>query len=529
MQRAIIHVWFPHLAAERLRRWGVARAEQPVVATHTPGGVEVVASPCRLAARRGIHVGMRLTDARALCADLVSRAGDSAADEADLLHLANWARRYCPLTAPEHGETRGMGATIARDGNGLWLDVAGAAHLAGGIRALLADMAGRLRRAGLCARIAVAPTCGAAWALARYGRAVNRYACTRLSSPGPRQIAGLLGGLPLAALRLDGGVCGAMSASGLRRIGDILDMPRAPLAERFGTAVTNRLDAVLGHVNESFSPVAPQRPLVAMRGFAEAIAAPKDVRDAIDGLASTIAEDLFQQGLGARRLELGWQRVDHTLQAHEVHLSRPGQDATQFRRLLAGAAEKIDPGFGIERMWIEAHECSARSPVNAGFDDGVNAGEKRASLIDRLVARLGHGAVLYFKARASWKPETSSYMAYPDMEEPGFDERMLPKAGSVTAAPRPARLLARPHPIAVVAMLPDHPPAQFVLHRETHKVVRASGPERIAPQWWVDEAGTLTRDYFRIQDERGGTFWVYREGLPERGQKTQWFLHGFFA
>ena len=65
--------------------------------------------------------------------------------------------------------------------------------------------------------------------------------------------------------------------------------------------------------------------------------------------------------------------------------------------------------------------------------------------------------------------------------------------------------------------------------RHTHKVVRASGPERIAPQWWNAAGGTRTRDYFRLQDEDGACFWVYREGLPERGEDPGWFLHGFFA
>ena len=272
MQRVIIHAWFPHLAAERVRRAAAGASElpsdlppdAPLVLTSAYHGADLVDSVCRLAARQGLHPGMRLADARALRPALVSRDSDDAADAADLLHLARWARRYCPLTAPAVAEATGAGAAIARDGNGLWLDVAGAAHLKGGIRSLLADMARSLRAAGLTARLAVAPTCGAAWALARYAPAAQRYACTRLDSPGARQLAGSLAGLPLAALRLDGTICTAMASAGLRRIGDILGMPRAPLASRFGSVVTARLDAALGHVNESFTPIAPPRPLLSL-------------------------------------------------------------------------------------------------------------------------------------------------------------------------------------------------------------------------------------------------------------------------
>ena len=173
MTRMIIHAWFPHLAAERVRRDGDVPSAQPLVMTRAVNGAELVESVCPLAHRQGLRGGMRLADARALRPDLVSRVADDAADRQDLYHLAMWARLYCPLTAPAATRIAGVGASIAHDGNGIWLDVAGATHLKGGIRSLLADMARRLRRAGLTARLAVAPTCGAAWGLARYAPAVQ--------------------------------------------------------------------------------------------------------------------------------------------------------------------------------------------------------------------------------------------------------------------------------------------------------------------------------------------------------------------
>ena len=538
MSRIIIHGWFPYLAAERVRRTagGVSDlpppdilAALPLVLTSSSHGADLVDSVCRLAWRQGLRPGMRLADARALRPNLVSQDSDQDADAADLLHLARWARRYCPLTAPATAETTGAGAAIAHDGKGIWLDVAGAAHLKGGVRPLLAEMARALRAAGLTVRLAVAPTCGAAWALARYGSAAQRYACAGHGAGGARQIGGLLAGLPIAALRLDGTICTAMAASGLRRIGDILGMPRAPLASRFGSIVTSRLDMALGHVNESFAPIAPPEPLLTVQNFAEPLIAPEDIRAVIDRLAGEIADILDQRGLATRRLQLGWQRVDGAVMARDLHLSRPRRDAAGFRRLLADAGEAINPEFGLERMWMEAHDCSPQAPVTTGFNEGISVSESRASLIDRLVARLGHGAVLHMKPRDCWQPEASQYMAYPDMENPGFEDSMNAAPHSLTAAPRPIRLLAHPHRLAVVALLPDHPPAQFVWHRTTHRVIRASGPERIAPQWWNAAGGTRTRDYFRLQDESGACFWVYREGLPERGEDPAWYLHGFFA
>jgi len=100
--------------------------------------------------------------------------------------------------------------------------------------------------------------------------------------------------------------------------------------------------------------------------------------------------------------------------------------------------------------------------------------------------------------------------------------------------PRPPRLLRRPEPVEATALLPDHPPARFRWRGVDYRVARAAGPERIAPQWWeavpADRpAGGRTRDYFRLEAPDGQRFWLYREGLAERGEVPRWFLHGLFA
>ena len=542
MARVIIHVWFPYLAADRLRRNNIVTLTQTLVLTSRYRGADHVVATCPQGRRRGLQIGMRLADARALCPDLISHDANPAADAQDLHHLALWARRYCPLTAPDHGTATHGTSThgIAHDGNGIWLDVAGATHLYGGLRTMLADMLHRLRRAGLRARVAAAPTCGAAWALARYGRhrlsGGQHGRILAEANTSPRQLAAMMAPLPLAALRVDMVTCSAMATAGLRVVGDILGMPRAPLASRFGNCLIERLDAALGHINESFSPIAPPRPLLAIRHFAEPVAAPDDINRVIRVLAEDIGQILAENGLATRRLRLGWQRVDGTVLVHDTHLSRPSRDVAAFHRLLADVGATIDPEFGLENAWMEARFCSPQAPVSRHFNEGLTTAETYASLVDRLVARLGYGTVLRPRPRACWQPEAAQYMALPDME----DTAVNPADGSgwhdagqhlrhSTAAPRPVRLLTHPQPVSVVALLPDHPPAQFIWQNKTHRISRASGPERIAPQWWTAPAGSRTRDYFRLQDEQGARFWVYREGLPERGEDVSWFLHGFFA
>ena len=78
---------------------------------------------------------------------------------------------------------------------------------------------------------------------------------------------------------------------------------------------------------------------------------------------------------------------------------------------------------------------------------------------------------------------------------------------------RPLRLLDPPEEICVLYAVPEGPPAQFVWRRVTHRTTRYQGPERIAPEWWHDRPGTRLRDYFKVEDDAGRRYWLYREGL----------------
>jgi protein ImuB len=104
---------------------------------------------------------------------------------------------------------------------------------------------------------------------------------------------------------------------------------------------------------------------------------------------------------------------------------------------------------------------------------------------------------------------------------------------------RPLRLFEQPEPIKVIAEVPDGPPAWFQWRRAAHTVMRVEGPERVAMEWWwrARSEKMLTRDYFRVEDEAGLRFWLYRDGLYDReieqeaGRLVQpnWFVHGLFA
>ncbi|MGH7089510.1 MAG: DUF6504 family protein [Stellaceae bacterium] len=111
--------------------------------------------------------------------------------------------------------------------------------------------------------------------------------------------------------------------------------------------------------------------------------------------------------------------------------------------------------------------------------------------------------------------------------------RMVPPLDRAQSAkpsvqPRPVRMLRRPELVDAVAPVPDDPPLLFRWRKVMHRVRRADGPERIAGEWWRDPRAEL-RDYYRVEDEEGRRFWLYRAGLYRADAPARWYLHGVFA
>ena len=460
----------------------------------------------------GIAPGWSLTDAQAAFPDLDAQPADREGDLAALHRLAEWATRFSPLVAPDPID-------------GLMLDITGCAHLWGSEEKLLSDALRRLRHHGFDVCGAIAGSIGAAWAAARFGIAP-------IIPQGA--VSGALAGLPVQALRLDAATVDGLNRLGLRRIGDLYPLKRAGLAQRFGTGLITRLDQALGCAGETLSPLAPPPDHKVSLGFAEPIAAPESIRRAAELLVDRLARELAEHQRGVRALKLTAYRLDNAVSTVAIGTARASAEARHLFHLLAEKLEQIDPGPGIEFISLAAERTEIVSPLQSGMIDtsqGFN-GETAVSaadlapLMDRLANRLGADRLARPTPEESHMPERAIRMVQPLAETKKKSWPNLPQ--------RPTRLLPNPEPIDVTAPIPDDPPIMFRWRRIMHRVTWAEGPERIAPEWWRPTSNDAnesreTRDYYRVQDEAGGRYWVYRAGLYEQGKTPRWFLHGVFA
>lgn len=550
--RRILSLWFPRLGADRLIRRDPLLSEVPLAVVEETHNSQCVSALNLLASRHGIRVGQPIRDAHAMCEGLITRARIMPAEQAFLNALQRWAGKFSPWVSPE-----------AEDG--LVVDLTGCAHLFGGEEALLQVVQQDCDDLGLAVRMGLADTRGAAWALARYagqdvsshrtGDAIDQEARATRSRAGkrrhwtkggaapvtalgrdeavhriaaPGQGYAALSQLPIAALRLDAELTAQLSRLGLRRIGDLLGQPRASLARRFGRGLVMRMDQAMGSAPEPVSPAKVPDHFAVRMTLPEPIGLEKDILAGLDRLLPRLCQSLEEKGRGVRRVVFQATRSDHDVQSIEVGLARPSRNPEQIRPLLALKLEQIDPGFGIDMLRLEAVQTEpihARTVVGH-MDAGAAVNKRLASntalddLIGRIGARVGLDTITRLHPAASHIPEKTSKTLAAAWSEAHKGPWPAP------AAPRPL-LLWQPEPVQA----PDIPqvPDVFRWRGQDLRRLRATGPERIAPEWWLDDPNWRSgvRDYWVTETEDGQRLWLfYGHGhLMSSG----WFCQGAFA
>lgn len=547
--RRILSLWFPRLGAERCLRAARAPLPLPFATVAETGNQRLLAALSAEAAAAGLTEGQPLRDARAMCPELQTAPADPEGEAAFLQLLRRWAGKFSPWVAVEPPAA-------------LIVDLTGCAHLFGGEGPLVAQVEQDCAALGLTVRMGLADTVGASWALARYadqgagpvrsGDAIDQEARATRSragrrhwtrggvAPTPPAVAGqgvriaapgqtrsALAHLPVAALRLDGETCTALARVGLRRIGDFWGMPRAALARRFGLPVIQRLDQALGVMPEPVSPARPPHVFALRISFPDPIGLPEDIEAGLDRLLPAMARKLQAAGRGVRRLRWEILRADQTRQVFELGLARPADEVARMRSLLLQKLPEVAPGYGIDVLRLEAiateplelrphrghleaaEEVARRFTENTKLDD----------LIGTLGARVGLEAITRWHPADSHIPEKSATVLAAAWSQP--HDGLWPRSQG-------ARPLTLCDPDPVHAPDLPTPPARFRWRGRDLALAGASGPERISPEWWLDDPAWRSgvRDYWRVETDCGTRLWLFYAHGDTRS--SGWFCHGDF-
>lgn len=500
MKKRYLTVWFRHLTTDwlTLRRPELKTAAF-VFAAHVQNRKMITAAN-REAELLGISPGMPVADARAMTPDLLVFDEKPELEGRLLKKIGEWSIRYTPIVAVDHPD-------------GLVLDITGCAHLWGGEGKYLKEIISRLRNYGYDVTAAIADTIGCAWAVTRFGPSP----CIVDSG----ETAGALTDLPAAALRLEPAVLQRLSKLGLYRIGSFIGMPRTVLRRRFGSELLLRIAQALGQAEEYVQPLQVPPAWQERLPCLEPIRTRTGIEIAVRRLLELLCSRLQQDGKGLRSALLKCYRVDGRIIQTAIGTSRASHHTGHLCKLFELKIGELAPGLGIELFVLDALKVEDVSPVQEGIWAG-NAGldqEELAELLDRLENKVGKGRIHRYLPDEHYWPERS-------VKEAGSLQQ-APAAGWRNEKPRPVDLLRKPEPIEVSAPIPDYPPMVFLHKGERHQIVKADGPERIEREWWL-ESGEH-RDYYQVEDQHGQRYWLFRSGHYAGGEKSQWFLHGYFA
>ncbi len=390
--RRVLCLHLPYLSTDLLRcdnAIAPADARRPLVLVERVNQSQVVARRCPRARAGGIEAGVSLGQAQATVPQLMALPFDPARDRQQLRGLANWALRFSPTVQPYEPDC-------------VLVDITGCKQLFGGEENIAHQAYHGLAHRGFSARVAIADTVGAAYALATTGPSE-----TTVVSAG--QISAHLAPLPPAALRLDDGTLEKLLTLGIRTIGGLLDLPRASLPARFGQGLVKRLRQALG---ETIEPLVaqPYKPLPATRlSFEAPITDARPLPALARQMLDEIADQLQRCGLGVQCLELVVYHEHAPPVTLRVNLSRPSRAWQHIDELIRGRIESSDLGSGITGLLLLARRTARWQPGQGDLFEyhDPRADEDLGCLIDRLANRLGPDAVVRPQLVDDHQPEFS--------------------------------------------------------------------------------------------------------------------------
>ena len=499
MASRFVSIWFRHLTTDWFSLGQPHLRNLPFVLRAPSHGRMVITAANIKAQQKGVHEGMVLADARAFIPDLEVLDHKPNLSDKLLKRLAEWCIRFTPIVAVDPPD-------------GLLFDASGCSHLWGGDEPYLAEICKRLNARGYNVRAAIADTAGVAWAIARFGNG-------QMVIPEGMQLKALLS-LPPESLRLEPLTVERLHKLGLHEIRQFINMPRASLRRRFGSHILLQIDKALGVETEAIQPVQPPEPYQERLPCMEPIVNSTGIQIALEELLKTLCLRLQQDQKGLRSAIFKGYRVDGKIEVVQIGTNRPTHNVKHLLKLFEVKLSMMEPALGIELFVIEAPKVEDHLPQQEKmWDRRGSIDDLRVSeLIDRLVSKISVKAIQRFVPAEHYWPERSYKPASSLLEEPATEWR----ADKL----RPLQLLGKPEPIEVTAPIPDYPPMLFRYKGKIHKIIKADGPERIEHEWWLQQG--QHRDYYRVEDEEGRRYWLFRSG-HYNDKSYQWFLHGFFG
>lgn len=534
----------------------------------------------------GITTQMPLSQTSTLCPDAERLEHDPQADLEALCSIAEAAQCFSPIVGIEAIDKQIWAGRSLHQPQGIFLDVTGIAPLFGSEILLANAVQQWFANQGYLASIGFATTMGAAWALANYGRRtqiakelelyeremkVPHSFWNTIIVDADEPIGPAIFGLPVESLRLDQATVSKLVRLGIRKVGQLVELPRAGLVSRFDSKILERIDQAVHSRSEPIQSL-HDSPSLAIECILEH---PTPLRETIDSVIQDqlvqLMEGLNEMGHGVIRLvcriamecnsisvEMEMKTIEtqkssnqvlQDVRIFQIGLYQPANDPKHLMWLLSGQLDANLEGNrfknGTGNFWVKSIgiQATQTAPIvwqqtNLFERDSHSHRDAIAKLIDGLSSRLGRKAVVAPSIQRnpqpelaySWRPLTGwrkdgqqqdTKRKIAKAPKRNFAQEQGPEPNAAEAWRRPSRLIQPPQKIDVVWDVASNRPSTVRYRGDLQRVRDASGPERVDSGWW--QGVTQQRDYFRVMLENGSWIWIY---LDRRS--ATWMLQGEF-
>lgn len=471
---ACVHL--PHLALDGVLRHRAVPG--PLVLADSLGTLLDVNDAARFA---GLHPSQSLTAARALLADFSVVEHHPSDDDRQLRFLAAWAYRYSSEVALLDG------AVVLEIGRSL--------GLFGPWARLRSRMREDLTALGFRHAIAVAPTPHAARVLAGYRDELHAGSQTELEQSLKR--------IPADAVRMPGDAGARLRGMGICTLGQLFSLPRQGLSRRFGKALPDWLDTVLGARSEPLSRYRPPDRFEQRLEFDYGVDRTEALAFPLNRLINDLSVYLSSRDGGVRRFEVGLEHEHHKPSLIPIGLRTAERDADVLSGLTREYLVRQQLPAPVCAMRLTARDLPPFVPASGDlFDRRAAEAVSLEQLRERLRARLGEDAVYRVYATVDPRPERATTRGLRIPTCSGGTRNSDPRTENCA---RPTWLLERPIPL--------RGPVPRIL----------AGPERLETGWW--DGADIRRDYYIVETSLGQRAWVF---CPP-GEPGCWMLHGWFA
>ena len=454
----------------------------------------------RQAEQQGVKVGMSLATARSLIDGGIYKR--RRLREQQCLRRLSWlAYRFTPQV-------------ICYRDDALLLEINSSLRLFKGLPMLWCSIRRALAKQPYDYRCGVAHTATAAWLLS-----YHRQQCSVQWLQGDRPITAdliqpQLDSMPVSLLVDFQEVVQRLQYSGIKQLGQVLAIPAAQLAKRFGVAFADYVRGISVHSGE------PLPELILPAVFCRSV----DYSYAINDWQLLLAP------MKTLLIELMDYLKKNQLQCSEIHwhLWSPDQNQitfsiacqrvfSQWSTLLELTEIKLNTvtiDMAVEMVELRCCRFTdvelltsslfTEETLQGGLSQHNVSQEQLQLLLDKLISRLGEHNVYRLQQRDSHIPEQA-------VEAVTINNHAAWQQQSTMGADRPCWLLNKPQLLSC---------RQGVLYWQGGLTI-LQGPERIESNWWQQ---AISRDYFIVMTQNKQRCWIFRDRLQQ-----QWYLHGFFA